>query len=120
MLWKNFGITRFGRVVFYDYDEIEYMTDIHFRKIPPAPDFETEMSGEVWYPVHRGDVFPEEFATFLLGSPMVRKLFLKHHKDLLSPTFWQEAQAKIRSGHVEDFFPYPQELRFANIPLPDQ
>ena len=120
MLWKNFGITRFGRVVFYDYDEIEYMTDIHFRKIPPAPDFETEMSGEVWYPVHRGDVFPEEFATFLLGSPTVRKLFLMHHKDLLSPTFWQEAQAKIRSGHVEDFFPYPQELRFANIPLPDQ
>ncbi|KAB2927741.1 MAG: bifunctional isocitrate dehydrogenase kinase/phosphatase [Dechloromonas sp.] len=114
MLWKNFGITRYGRVVFYDYDEIEYMTDINFRKIPPAPDFETEMSGEVWYPVARGDVFPEEFATFLLGSPQVRKLFMKHHKDLLTPAFWQDAQAKIRAGHVEDFFPYPQELRFAN------
>jgi isocitrate dehydrogenase kinase/phosphatase len=120
MLWKNFGITRYGRVVFYDYDEIEYMTDCNFRKIPPAPDFETEMSGEVWYPVHRGDVFPEEFATFLLGSPMVRKLFLKHHKDLLSPTFWQEAQEKIRSGHVEDFFPYPQALRFVNSPPAEQ
>ena len=120
MLWKNFGVTRYGRVVFYDYDEIEYMTDINFRKIPPAPDFETEMSGEVWYPVHRGDVFPEEFATFLLGSPMVRKLFLKHHKDLLSPTFWQEAQEKIRSGHVEDFFPYPQALRFVNSPPAEQ
>ena len=116
MLWKNFGVTRYGRVVFYDYDEIEYMTDINFRKIPPAPDFETEMSGEVWYPVHRGDVFPEEFATFLLGSPLVRKLFMKHHKDLLTPKFWQEAQEKIRSGHVEDFFPYPQALRFVNQP----
>lgn len=114
MLWKNFGISRYGRVVFYDYDEIEYMTDVNFRKIPPAPDFETEMSGEVWYPVARGDVFPEEFATFLLGSPQVRKLFLKHHKDLLTPAFWQEAQAKIRAGHVEDFYPYPQELRFVN------
>ncbi|MBS1141641.1 MAG: Isocitrate dehydrogenase kinasephosphatase [Proteobacteria bacterium] len=118
MLWKNFGVTRFGRVVFYDYDEIEYMTDINFRKIPPAPDFETEMSGEVWYPVNRGDVFPEEFATFLLTSPQVRKIFIKHHKDLLSPKFWQEAQEKIRSGHVEDFFPYPQELRFINSPAP--
>ncbi|NJD25181.1 MAG: bifunctional isocitrate dehydrogenase kinase/phosphatase [Betaproteobacteria bacterium] len=116
MLWKNFGITRYGRVVFYDYDEIEYMTDINFRSIPPAPDFETEMSGEVWYPVNRGDVFPEEFATFLLGSPQVRKLFMKHHKDLLQPGFWQDAQEKIRSGHVEDFFPYPQELRFCNQP----
>ncbi|UCV29537.1 bifunctional isocitrate dehydrogenase kinase/phosphatase [Ferribacterium limneticum] len=118
MLWKNFGVTRFGRVVFYDYDEIEYMTDINFRKIPPAPDFETEMSGEVWYPVNRGDVFPEEFATFLLTSPQVRKIFIKHHKDLLSPGFWQDAQEKIRSGHVEDFFPYPQELRFINAPAP--
>ncbi len=116
MLWKNFGITRYGRVVFYDYDEIEYMTDIHFRKIPPAPDFETEMSGEVWYPVARNDVFPEEFATFLLGSPLVRKLFMKHHKDLLTPKFWQEAQQRIRDGHVEDFFPYPQELRFHHSP----
>lgn len=114
LLWKNFGITRFGRVVFYDYDEIEYMTDCNFRRIPPAPDFETEMSGEVWYAVARNDVFPEEFATFLLASPVVRKIFYKHHADLLSPKFWQEAQQKIRAGHVEDFFPYPQELRFGN------
>jgi isocitrate dehydrogenase kinase/phosphatase len=116
MLWKNFGVTRYGRVVFYDYDEIDYMTDINFRKIPPAPDFETEMSGEVWYPVAKGDVFPEEFATFLLGSPLVRKTFMKHHKDLLQPKFWQDAQQKIRDGHVEDFFPYPLDLRFCNEP----
>ncbi len=120
MLWKNFGITRYGRVVFYDYDEIEYMTDINFRKIPAAPDFETEMSGEVWYPVARNDVFPEEFATFLLGSPQVRKTFIKHHKDLLSPTFWQDAQHKIREGHVEDFFPYPETLRFCHQHMVDR
>jgi isocitrate dehydrogenase kinase/phosphatase len=115
MLWKNFGVTRFGRVVFYDYDEIEYMTDCNFRNIPPAPDFETEMSGEIWYPVAKNDVFPEEFSTYLLASPILRKLFRKHHADLLSPEFWQESQRKIRDGHVEDFFPYPQELRFCNI-----
>jgi isocitrate dehydrogenase kinase/phosphatase len=115
MLWKNFGVTRYGRVVFYDYDEIEYMTDCNFRKIPPAPDFETEMSGEVWYSVARNDVFPEEFSTFLLASPTLRKVFNKHHADLLSPKFWQDSQQKIRDGHVEDFFPYPQELRFGNI-----
>jgi isocitrate dehydrogenase kinase/phosphatase len=119
MLWKNFGITRYGRVVFYDYDEIEYMTDCNFRKIPPAPDFETEMSGEVWYTVKKNDVFPEEFSTFLLASPVLRKVFMKHHADLLSPAFWQDAQRKIREGHVEDFFPYPQELRFRNqVDLP--
>ena len=116
MLWKNFGVTRYGRVVFYDYDEIEYMTDCNFRKIPVAPDFETEMSGEVWYPVAKNDVFPEEFSTFLLASPTLRQVFHKHHRDLLSAKFWQDAQQKIREGHVEDFFPYPQEIRFCNSP----
>jgi isocitrate dehydrogenase kinase/phosphatase len=116
MLWKNFGVTRFGRVVFYDYDEIEYMTDCNFRNIPPAPDYETEMSGEVWYPVAKNDVFPEEFSTFLLASPALRKVFHKYHRDLLNAKFWQDAQQKIRDGHVEDFFPYPEEIRFSKRP----
>ncbi|MFN3986837.1 MAG: bifunctional isocitrate dehydrogenase kinase/phosphatase [Rhodocyclaceae bacterium] len=115
MLWKNFGVTRYGRVVFYDYDEIEYMTDMNFRKIPAAPYPEMEMSGEAWYSAAALDVFPEEFATFLLGAPRVRKAFLRHHRDLLQPEFWQQAQASIRSGYVEDFFPYPVEMRFCNL-----
>lgn len=115
MLWKNFGITRYGRVVFYDYDEIEYMTDCKFRRIPPAPYPEMEMSGEPWYSAGPLDVFPEEFATFLLGSPRIRKAFIKYHRDLLDPAFWQTAQERIRNGHVEDFFPYPTELRFRNL-----
>ncbi|MDB5816058.1 MAG: bifunctional isocitrate dehydrogenase kinase/phosphatase [Rhodocyclales bacterium] len=112
MLWKNFGVTRYGRVVFYDYDEIEFMTDCHFRSIPTAPNPEAELSGEVWYPVARNDVFPEEFGVFLLGLPRVREAFMRHHADLLTPQFWQAAQQRIRDGHVEDFYPYPQELRF--------
>lgn len=115
MLWKNFGVTRYGRVVFYDYDEIEYMTDMNFRHIPEAPFPEMEMSSEAWYSAGPMDVFPEEFATFLLGAPRVRKAFLKHHRDLLDARFWQKAQSSIRSGYVEDFFPYPDELRFCHM-----
>lgn len=114
MLWKNFGITRYKRVVFYDYDEIEYMTDCNFRVIPEAPYPEMEMASEPWYSVGKNDVFPEEFASFLLGSPKVRSAFLKYHRDLLNVKFWKAAQTKILSGHVEDFFPYPEELRFCN------
>jgi len=114
MLYKNFGVTRYGRVIFYDYDEIEYLTDCNFRHIPEAPNPEMEMSGEVWYPVARGDVFPEEFATFLLGDPEVRRAFLEQHADLLTPEFWQAKQERIRAGFIEDFFPYPQQLRFAH------
>ena len=115
MLWKNFGVTRYGRVVFYDYDEIEYMTDCKFRKIPPAPYPEMELSGEAWYSAGPQDVFPEEFATFLLGRPAIRKAFVKHHRDLLSAPFWQHAQARIRDGQIEDFFPYPMTLRFCRM-----
>lgn len=113
MLYKNFGVTRFGRVIFYDYDEIEYMTDCNFRAIPPAPNPEYEMSDEVWYPVNKGDVFPEEFGAFLLGEPDVRKVFLEHHKDLLTPEFWQNLKERLQSGILDDFFPYPQSTRFA-------
>lgn len=115
MLFKNFGVTRFGRVVFYDYDEIEYMTDCNFRRIPEAPNPEAEMSGEPWYSVARNDVFPEEFGTFLLGNPDTRRVFLKHHADLLEPAFWQKTRQKILDGFVPDFFPYPEEVRFCNL-----
>ena len=116
LLWRNFGVTRYGRVVFYDYDEIEYLTDINFRRIPPPPNPEAELSGEPWYAVHRNDVFPEEFATFLLGDLRLRELFLRHHAALLQPEFWQECQRRIRAGEIVDFFPYPQALRFEALP----
>ncbi|MDP2109018.1 MAG: bifunctional isocitrate dehydrogenase kinase/phosphatase, partial [Rhodocyclaceae bacterium] len=114
MLWKNFGVTRYGRIVCYDYDEIEYMTDCNFRRIPPAPNEEAEMSGEPWYSVGRNDIFPEEFAFFLLTSPAIRAAFMRHHADLLDAGFWQRAQEQIRNGVICDFFPYPEDLRFCN------
>ena len=112
MLWKNFGITRHGKVVFYDYDEIEYITDCNFRKVPQARNEEDEMSGEVWYRVGPKDVFPETFAPFLLGNPFVREVFMKHHAELLDAAFWQSHKERIQAGHVYDVFPYDQGKRF--------
>jgi isocitrate dehydrogenase kinase/phosphatase len=112
MLWKNFGITRHGKVVFYDYDEIEYITDCKFRKVPAPRNEEDEMSGEVWYSVGPKDVFPETFGPFLLGNPAVRAIFMKHHADLLDAAFWQAHKDRIQAGHVLDVFPYDREKRF--------
>ena len=112
MLYKNFGMTRQGRVVFYDYDEVAYLTDCNFRRIPPPRTPEDEMSSEPWYSVGPNDVFPEEFATFLLGDPQVREVFTRHHGDLLDAAYWQARQARIREGILEDVFPYPDALRF--------
>jgi len=115
MLFKNFGVTRYGRVVFYDYDEIEYMTKCRFRRIPAAPNPEFEMSSEPWYSVSRNDVFPEEFATFLLGSGAIRDAFMRHHGELLTAEYWQRTQDRIRGGEIVDFFPYPDSLRFHSV-----
>ncbi|MET1117232.1 MAG: bifunctional isocitrate dehydrogenase kinase/phosphatase [Comamonas sp.] len=112
MLWKNFGVTRNGKVVFYDYDEIEYLTDCNFRAVPEPRNEEDEMSGEVWYAVGPRDVFPQSFAPFLLGHPAVREVFMQHHAELLEPAFWQAHQQRIRAGYVHDVFPYERERRF--------
>ncbi|WP_151448854.1 bifunctional isocitrate dehydrogenase kinase/phosphatase [Lacisediminimonas profundi] len=116
MLYKNFGVTRQGRVVFYDYDEIEYISDCNFRKIPEARTLEDEMSAEPWYPVARNDVFPEQFGTFLLGNPQVKSAFLKHHADLLTAEYWNAGKQRILEGWMADVFPYPQESRFSFKP----
>jgi isocitrate dehydrogenase kinase/phosphatase len=115
MLWKNFGVTRHGKVVFYDYDEIEYITDCNFRRVPQPRNEEDEMSGEVWYNVAKNDVFPETFAPFLLGNDAVRRVFMQHHADLLDAAFWQNHKDRIKAGHVHDVFPYEREKRFLHL-----
>ena len=115
LLFKNFGVTRHGRVIFYDYDEIEFMTSMNFRRIPEPRTPEDEMAAEPWYSVAPNDVFPEEFANFLLVDPDIRKAFYKHHRDLLDAETWKAIQADIEQGLQRDVFPYSVANRFCNI-----
>ena len=106
MFFKNFGLNRHRRVVFYDYDEIEHVTDCVFRDLPDDDPFGSEVA------VTHLDVFPEEIATFLLGNPPVREAFLRYHEELLHPAFWQERQRRLAAGETAEFFPYPESARF--------
>lgn len=112
MLFKNFGVTRHGRVVFYDYDEICYMTEVNFRDIPPPRYPEDELSAEPWYSVSPGDVFPEEFRHYLCADPRIRPLFDEMHGDLFQAKYWRALQERIRNGHVEDVYAYRRRQRF--------
>jgi len=114
LLLKNFGVTGQGqgRVVFYDYDEICYLTECNFRKIPQPRYPEDEMAAEPWYSIDVRDVFPEQFAIFLFAEDRTREAFLKFHADLLDADFWIQKQENIKAGIYEDVFPYPQRLRF--------
>ncbi|MBN3724939.1 bifunctional isocitrate dehydrogenase kinase/phosphatase [Burkholderia sp. Ac-20379] len=112
MLYKNFGVTRHGRVVFYDYDEIEYLTDCAVRRVPPPRHEEDEMSDEPWYSVGPRDIFPETYRPFLLGDPRVREAFLAQHPDFFETALWQDSQDRVKRGELPDFFPYDPSLRF--------
>src|SRR5690606_41866247 len=114
MLYKNFGLTRLGRLVFYDYDEIQTMTEMNFRHIPPAPNEEAELASEPWYPIGPNDVFPEEFRWFLLGDRRIREAFMKYHADLLSAQWWSDCRERVAQGRLENIYPYDLSKR-----LPD-
>lgn len=113
MLFKNFGVTRHGRVVFYDYDEICYMTEVNFRDIPAPRYPEDELASEPWYSIAPGDVFPEEFRHFLCSDKRLGQIFESLHDDLFSAGYWRGLQQRINEGHVEDVFAYRRSQRFS-------
>ncbi|MCY4314406.1 MAG: bifunctional isocitrate dehydrogenase kinase/phosphatase, partial [Gammaproteobacteria bacterium] len=114
MLLKNFGVTRHGRVIFYDYDEIRPIAEIRIRKIPQARFDEEEYSAEIWYETEERDFFPEQFERFVMNHPKFRKIFLDYHSDLLEPDYWKRVQSNFNNKIRPHIFPYSEEKRFAN------
>ncbi|HTT70409.1 MAG TPA: bifunctional isocitrate dehydrogenase kinase/phosphatase [Anaeromyxobacteraceae bacterium] len=116
LLLKNFGVTRNGRVIFYDYDELCLVTDCNFRDIPRASGDEDETGGEPWFYVGENDVFPEEFLTFLGLPERLRNAFLAAHGEILTADFWRRMQARHRAGEIVDIFPYRESRRLRREP----
>lgn len=111
LLLKNFGVTRHGRVVFYDYDELAPLTDCRFRKFPEPRSVDDELAPEAWFSVGEHDVFPEEFAPFMVPDGPLRDAFVDAHGDLLGPDWWCTVQERVRNGELVDTFPYPTARR---------
>ncbi|RMH72594.1 MAG: bifunctional isocitrate dehydrogenase kinase/phosphatase [Actinomyces sp.] len=109
---KNFGVTRHGSVVFYDYDELALLSDVRFRRLPPPRDYDDEISDQPWFPVEPDDVFPEEFRTYLRSPTVVAEVFEQYHSDIMTVEFWQAMQRQHADGELPDFFPYPPDVRF--------
>jgi isocitrate dehydrogenase kinase/phosphatase len=112
LLLKNFGVTRYGRVVFYDYDEIAPLEQMTFRRMPTPRDDDDEMRGEPWFFVGPNDVFPEEFPKFIFPTDRMRQIFLEEHADIFTPQFWLGLQNRLTGGEVLDVIPYPDSRRF--------
>jgi isocitrate dehydrogenase kinase/phosphatase len=111
MLLKNFGVTRHGRLIFYDYDELCLLTDCNFRTLPPPTSGEEETAGEPWFYVGERDIFPEEFRSFLGLRKDLKDVFLDHHEELLHVDFWHRMQDLHARGEVIDIYPYRSARR---------
>jgi isocitrate dehydrogenase kinase/phosphatase len=111
LLMKNFGVSRHGRVIFYDYDELALLTEVRFRGIPKARGHDDEMSADPWFSVDARDVFPEEWVPFLVPPGRLREAFMDVHGDLFTVHFWKEMQDRVEAGELPDFFPYPAHRR---------
>lgn len=112
MMTKNFGVTRQKRVIFYDYDEIEFLTDMNFRHKPKAETYEQIYAPAPWYTIAKNDVFPEDFKRWMIGKTDLKDHFLEYHAALFDPNHWQDIQDRIRNGELIHTFPYPEEMRF--------
>ena len=106
LLLKNFGVTRHGRVIFYDYDELCLVTDCRFREVPESRYEEDEMLADTWYYVADNDVFPETFINFLGFDPHLKEVFLSAHREVLTAEWWRGIQERLREGDVLEVLPY--------------
>jgi isocitrate dehydrogenase kinase/phosphatase len=115
LLLKNFGVTRHGRVIFYDYDELCQVTDCHFRDMPQAIHPEDEMRDEAWFYVADNDVFPETFINFLAFDDAQRAAFMRVHAEILTADFWRHVQQRLKEGELLEVLPYqPHRVRVAS------
>lgn len=111
LLTKNFGVTRHGRVVFYDYDELSALTDVAFKELPEAREEDEALSDGLWFGVEDSDVFPAEHKQFLGMPDGLRQEFLDRHGDLFETEPWRAIQKRIEAGELMEVFPYTDEAR---------
>ncbi|WP_024609639.1 bifunctional isocitrate dehydrogenase kinase/phosphatase [Pseudoalteromonas sp. TB64] len=112
MLMKNFGVTRWGRVVFYDFDEICPLTDCNFRDVPQTQNALEELSSNSYFDIAENDIFPSQFKVFFSANDIAFNYFNNEHSNLFLATFWQECQQQVKAGYLPDVYPYKQSWRF--------
>lgn len=111
LLLKNFGVTRHGRVLFYDYDELCLVEQCSFRAVPPMREEDETRPLDEWLYAARDDVFPELFPQFLGIVPALRERLRAVHGEIFDPAWWRDVQTRLAGGERFDVPPYPDAMR---------
>jgi isocitrate dehydrogenase kinase/phosphatase len=111
LLLKNFGVTRHGRVLFYDYDELCLVEECTFRAVPAMREEDETRPLDEWLYAGSDDVFPELFPQFLGIAPVLRERLRAMHGEIFDPAWWRDVQSRLAAGEHFDVPPYPDAVR---------
>jgi isocitrate dehydrogenase kinase/phosphatase len=115
---RNYGVGRYGRVLLFDYDAVEKLTDVKIRTNLEREPGEEDIPG--WF-FEDGVVFlPEEIEYGLqLKNEIARRHFRKVNADLMTVRYWQQMQQMHRRGEVPQLQMYPDGCKL-HAPGPGQ
>jgi isocitrate dehydrogenase kinase/phosphatase len=111
-IW-NYGVTPWGRVVLFDYDDVVPIERVTFREKPlPRAEFEETEAEEDWIVASEEDFFVDEIDRFSGIPEPLKGVFKSVHGDLYTLRFWQELAERLSRGELFDVVPYERGKRF--------
>jgi isocitrate dehydrogenase kinase/phosphatase len=111
-IW-NYGVTHWGRVVLFDYDDVLPIEQIRFREKPPPRDEIEEMEPEEnRISATEDDFFIDEIDRYSGIPEPLKGVFKSVHGDLYTLKFWYDLTDRLNKGEIFDVIPYDRGKRF--------
>jgi isocitrate dehydrogenase kinase/phosphatase len=103
---RNYGVGRYGKVLLFDYDAVEKLTDVKIRTNQDREPGEETIPD--WF-FEDGAIFlPEELEVGMqFKNDTARRYFRRENADLMSVQYWQEVQQKLKRDEVLQLRVYP-------------
>ena len=109
---RNYGVGRYGRVLLFDYDAVEKLTDVKIRTNLDREPGQEDIPA--WF-FEDGVVFlPEEIEYGLqLKNDLAHRIFRRVNSDLMTVDYWREMQQKLLRGEVPELRMYPENCKLS-------
>ena len=111
----NYGVTHWGRVVLFDYDDVLPFERVSFRVKPkPRNEIEENEPEENWIVATEEDFFMDEIDLYSGIPEPLKGIFKSVHGDLYSLRFWDGLADRLKRGDIFDIIPYDRSKQFHN------
>ncbi len=109
----NYGVTKRGRVVLFDYDDVIPIERATFANKPRTYTEGEELTPEEDRIVATPrDFFVDEMRSYSGIPQRLKGVFEDVHADLFTVEFWQAMKAQVSSGDLVDITPYDRAKKF--------